>query len=155
MFKQKKIESSDDKISTSDVGGFVSLANQTKGSLERKVSLLILDNGKSGGVSPRNTIYLTYKSIAELGNMDASFLLSERVIEFQSATRVEAGIYKVETVELSGDAEEIMKVTRTISIKKMLEDEKNETKKCSSEGSNCNIKFNTSIEVTDKVESAN
>jgi hypothetical protein len=87
--------------------------DQQTGGTIRRVQVVVTDNGLSTDVSPRNAIYLTFASLAEMGNFHATFKLNDRTMKVLSVKKVNPGIYQIKTVDYS-DELGLVEVVQTI-----------------------------------------
>ncbi len=133
------------EISPSTVSQVVTLVDKhDPGSSNKKLSIVVVDNGMSTDMSPRYRLYLGYASMAEMGNLTADFEISTAVWKFESAQRKSAGIYIVKFVGLSESAN-MESVTLEIDATKMFSDEAALRKNCG--GDFCDGELKTSIKV--------
>lgn len=145
----KTVNSTDVQISASSIDQVIRLVDKNEpGSSHKKLSIIVEDRGMSTDVSPRYTISLGYASMAEMGNITASFQISDQAFQFISASRKSAGIYEVKTVEYRDDG--MYDVTTTIDATKMFVDEKEQRKACG--GDFCDQELKTSIELSEKAQ---
>lgn len=148
--RARTIKSEDVQISASSIDQVIRLVDKKDpGSSHKKLSIIVEDRGMSTDVSPRYTISLGYASMAEMGNITASFKISDQAFQFVSASRKSAGIYEVKTVEYR-DEDGLVNVTTTIDATKMFADEKEQRKACG--GDFCDQALKTSIEVLEKAQ---
>lgn len=145
----KTIASTEVQISAANIDQVIRLVDKKEpGSSHKKLSIIVEDGGMSTDVSPRYTISLGYASMAEMGNIKASFQISDQAFQFISASRKAAGIYEVKTVEYRDDG--MYDVTTTIDATQMFVDEKEQRKAC--DGDFCDQALKTSIEISEKAQ---
>ncbi|WP_413584348.1 hypothetical protein [Bdellovibrio sp. HCB274] len=101
------------QISPDDIDQAIRLSATRRDSALRKITVVVTDSGSSTDVSPRHTIYFTYNSFAEMGNMRATYLVAEDAFADVQATRVSAGIYEVSYIAYRAE-QGMVKVTKTI-----------------------------------------
>ncbi len=92
----KEIRSSDAnaQVNIARVVKLVNLVNKPN----IQVNIAVQDLGGSTDVSPTQKVFLTLYSKGEMFSTDAAFELAD-VISFESARRVEGGIYEIKVVE--------------------------------------------------------
>lgn len=118
------------------------------GSSLLKVSIIVTDEGMSTDVSPRHNIILTFASLAEMGNITTSFLITDQAYKFISAKRKAAGIYEIKTHVY--DERGMVEITETLDTTQMFIDEKKLRNNCGD--GFCDTDLNTSIESTETVK---
>ncbi len=117
---------------------------QTPGSSHLKVSIVVLDGGMSTDVSPRYTVYLTLSSLAEMGNMGATFKITNKAYQFKSARKISDKLFEVSFVEYR---DQMYDVILTIDAAKLFADELMARKDCGEDF--CDIDLESSVDVTE------
>lgn len=149
LAKAGTINSENVTVSAANVDQVIRLVDKSEGgSSHKKLSIIVTDRGMSTDVSPRYTITLGYASMAEMGNITASFRITDQVFQFLSATRISAGVYEVKTVDYRDEG--FVVVTTTIDATKMFADEKKARQACG--GDFCDQILKTSVQVSEKVK---
>lgn len=145
----KAVNSTEVQVSASNIDQVIRLVDKNEpGSSHKKLSIVVEDRGMSTDVSPRYTISLGYASMAEMGNITASFQISDQAFQFISASRKSAGIYEVKTVEYRDDG--MYDVITTIDATQMFVDEKEQRKACADDF--CDQALKTSIVISEKAQ---
>jgi hypothetical protein len=143
------IHSSEIHIEPSVVHRVIRLVDKVEArSSQKKLSIVVTDRGMSTDVSPRFNVYLSFASLAEMGNIFADFEINVAAVEFVSAKRTSPGIYVVKTHELRDAG--MYEVSQTINASKMFVDEKALRDQCGDRF--CDHTLKTTIEVTEKVK---
>lgn len=133
-------------VSPSEIHQVIRLVDKNQpGSSQKKLNIVLTDNGHSTDVSPRYQIYLGYASLAEMGNIFVDFKISDQALQFVSAERISAGIYEVKTVEYRDEG--MFNVTHKIDATKMFSDEKKFRDSCVSDF--CDGTLETTVDVTE------
>lgn len=113
--------STPEKISPNSVDQVIRVVDQkSPGSSHLKSSIVVLDSGMSTDVSPRYKVYLTLSSMAEMGNIGATFKITDQAMEVKSVRKISDQIYEVTIVEYR---DQMYDVTLTINASKMFADE--------------------------------
>lgn len=145
----KTIASAKLQINPAEVDKVIRLVDKDEpGSSAKRLQIIVTDQGLATDVSPRYTIYLGYASLAEMGNMNASFKISDQAYQFVSAQRKAAGIYEVKSVEYRKDG--MFQVTHEIDASKMFADEKKLRKQCGD--GFCDVELKSGISVKEVAE---
>lgn len=145
------VSSGKESIAPSDIDQVIRLVDKYDPSAtvaHKKLSIVVADSGMSSDVSPRYTVYLSYVSLSETGNIKADFKITDQPIQFLDATRKSAGIYEVIVNEARG-SQGFVQVTYTIDARKMFSDEAKARKKCGDDF--CDLTLQTTVSVTEKV----
>lgn len=127
------IKSANHKVDVSGIDQVFPLVNKADntsgfGTVNKKVQIVTLDGGMSTDVSPRYTVYISFKSMAEMGNLTASFKITDQAFQVIGTQRISAGIYQVITQEYTDEG--MLEVTYTLDTVKMFSDEKKARENC-------------------------
>ncbi|WP_413574714.1 hypothetical protein ACLVWU_10835 [Bdellovibrio sp. HCB290] len=122
--------------------------SRTEGVL-RKVTIVTTDNGMSTDVSPRHSIYLTYNSFAEMGNLSAAYLITDEALSDVQAKRIEAGIYEVSYMAYREEKGMVM-VTKTINAIEAFIADKDQREACGIDFCDGDIKASIDVKETSK-----
>ncbi|MBN8538805.1 MAG: hypothetical protein J0L82_00345 [Deltaproteobacteria bacterium] len=115
---------------------------QVPGSSHLKASVVVLDLGMSTDVSPRYTVYLTLASLAEWGNIGATFKITDQAYQFKSARKISNQVFEVVFVEYR---DQMYDVTITIDAKKLFADEAKARQECGDDF--CDIVLQSTVDV--------
>ncbi|MGZ3745440.1 MAG: hypothetical protein ACXVB1_06060 [Pseudobdellovibrionaceae bacterium] len=138
------IHSSNTSIAPSSIDQVIRLVDKEQaGSSQKKLSIVVEDNGMSTDVSPRYTVYLGYANLSEMGSVTADFKINGNAIKFISAIRKAAGIYEVKVQEYREDG--MYEVIQEIDTTQMFSDEQKAIKTCG--GDFCYRALETSVSV--------
>lgn len=144
-----KVPSSQVHVSPSDIDKVVRLVDKNEsGSSHKKLQIVVTDQGMSTDVSPRYKVYLSYASLAEMGNISADFVINENAIQFLSASRKAPGIYEVKVMEYRDDG--MYEVTQEINATAIFVDENKMRKECGGDFCDGNLKTSVSIKESAK-----
>ncbi|WP_413581762.1 hypothetical protein [Bdellovibrio sp. HCB288] len=141
----------EDKITPDFVDQAIRLADTQKDSVRRKVTVVVTDLGLSTDMSPRSTVYLTYNSNAEMGNLSASFLVANDVFHGLEAKRVAPGIFEISYVTYR-DEGGMLKVTKTIDATELYVQDHKMRNACGNDF--CDGQINASIDVKETAKKA-
>lgn len=125
----KSVAPTNDKISPAQIDKTIRLAETDNQGITKKLSLIVLDHGKSTDVSPRYSVYLGYNSMAEMGNISGAYLITNKAYSDVSAKRVAPGIYEVKYTEYRDEAG-MVNVTSTVHAEEAFIEEKEMRNKC-------------------------
>lgn len=148
--KAEVVSSTEENVAPSTVDRIVPLVNKSTGSSAKKLSIVLEDKGMGTGIEPRYVIYLGYASMAEMGNLNMDFKITDQAYKFVSASRKSAGIYEVKTIEYDGD--NMMQATYMINAIQMFADEDVFRRQCND---SCPEKMQSRITVTKTVKKLN
>lgn len=142
----KSVYPSSPKISPSSIDTVYRLVDKPNpGSSHKKLSIITTDGGMSTDVSPRYSIYLGYASMAEMGNIQADFKITDKAFQIIGAKRLDSGIYEVQYLEYRDEG--MLKVTQVIDATAMFSEENRQRKACGSDF--CDIRLSKPVEVTE------
>ena len=145
LSQAKIIPSTEKQINPANVDSIIRLVDKTEvGSSQKKLSIVVTDNGMSTDVSPRNTVYLGYASLAEMGNITSTYEITSQGYGPVRAERKSAGIYTLivnQFVDQVGFAE----VTYEVNATQMFIDENKMRSACGGDFCDENLKSTVSV----------
>ncbi|QLY23985.1 hypothetical protein [Bdellovibrio sp. KM01] len=144
----KTISPSEEKTDISSIDQTIRLAEtrDREGTL-RKVNIVITDHGLSTDVSPRYSIYLGYSSSAEMGNLYASYKITDQAYSDVSAKKLSPGIYEVKWTEYRGE-DGMVSVTQKIDANAVYATDRVQRKQCGNDFCDGRIKADLTVTET-------
>jgi len=132
----------------SEISAVIPLVNKVDDTgLQKRLQIVVQDQGMSTDVSPRYKVFLSYASLAEMGNLTADFELSANVFEFLSATRTAPGLYTIKFKELRNG--KMLEVTQEVNALQLFIKEKETRTNC---GDNfCDLTIKSKILVQESI----
>ncbi len=146
-----EVSSQKHSISPASIDKAITLVDKSGSPQHKKVNVIVTDSGMSTDVSPRYTVYLGFASMAEMGNISASFKVNDQASKFISASRKSAGIYEVKTIEVRDEG--MYEVTQMIDAVKMFSDEQKLRKNCGDDF--CDHELKTKIIISETIKKLN
>jgi hypothetical protein len=144
----KPVAPTNEQISPAQVDKTIRLSETDNQGITKKLSIVVTDHGKSTDVSPRYSVYLSYNSMAEMGNISGAYLITHKAYSDVSAKRIAPGLYEVKYTEYR-DELGMVDVTATINAEEAFIEDKNKRANCGDDF--CDGSLTVSIKVTESV----